>query len=254
MKVFKIILIIISLIWTIMNFIAAVTSPTVVNLTSFIAIIPIITGLYSEIDWLYINWNKIRAYLFLKTVSFTLKSSRYISQEETIESLECHTRNCLKKNKYSIKEAFVQRTHEDLYFDVINNGFCSKLRVNIHNDSTGTRLTIKMEYQSAYRDVSQFWKEFLLVRNDFFAQFSILQDTKERYDVTINTTEAKEYSPFYRLTVKHVGKYKINKFNLKFSDDKLRIETSMNKIYGSSENYQDIEKMIKEYIPISRLT
>ena len=146
-----------------MNFIAAVTSPTVVNLTSFIAIIPIITGLYSEIDWLYINWNKIRAYLFLKTVSFTLKSSRYISQEETIESLECHTRNCLKKNKYSIKEAFVQRTHEDLYFDVINNGFCSKLRVNIHNDSTGTRLTIKMEYQSAYRDVSQFWKEFLLV-------------------------------------------------------------------------------------------
>ena len=74
MKITKIILLGISLVWTIVNFFKAVASPDVVNITNFVGVIPIIAGLYSEIDWIYINCNKLKAYFLLKTVNFTVKS------------------------------------------------------------------------------------------------------------------------------------------------------------------------------------
>ena len=72
--------------------------------------------------------------------------------------------------------------------------------------------------------------------------------------MTINSDKNKNYSPFYRLTVRHVGKVKVEQFNLNFSDDNLKVQTSLNKIYATSDNYQDIEKLIKEYIPLSKLS
>lgn len=114
MKKIKIILIITSLIWTLANFYQALLSPTVINLTSFIGIVPIIAALYSEIDWLYIHWNKFRAYLFLKTVSFTPKSSKFLKETITLNQLEKQTRSILKENDYSINEATFSKTHEDI--------------------------------------------------------------------------------------------------------------------------------------------
>lgn len=64
MKFTKIFLIATSLIWTILNFFQVITSPTAVNLTSFVGIIPVVSALYSEVDLIYIYFNKARAYFF----------------------------------------------------------------------------------------------------------------------------------------------------------------------------------------------
>lgn len=253
MKYTKIILIVISLIWTSINFYSVVTSPNVVNLTCFLGIVPIISSLYSEIDWIYINWNKLRAYLFLKTVSFAPKSSRYVEDNIKFYDLESLVRSSLTANNYMIEEAYVKRTEEDLYMRILKDGLKSDLTVNFHKKLDGGRLTLKIDYQLAYRDVNKFWKSFINVRNELFSQFAKTTNSKERYDVTIQTTNEKNYNPFYRLTVKHVGRSEIKNFDLKFTDNNLTVTTNMNKIYGTSSNYQDIERLIKEYVPLSRL-
>ena len=241
MKKIKIILIITSLIWTLANFYQALLSPTVINLTSFIGIVPIIAALYSEIDWLYIHWNKFRAYLFLKTVSFTPKSSKFLKETITLNQLEKQTRSILKENDYSINEATFSKTHEDIYIDIESTrGIRNKLSISLHPESNGQRLIFKADYQLAYRDVKKQWDSFLSLRDNLF-------------DVTIKTDKHREYNPFYRMTVRHLGKKEVKKFDLQFKDNDLSVKTTLNKIYGTSINRQDIEKLIKEYIPLSRL-
>ncbi|MEG3265786.1 hypothetical protein [Streptococcus suis] len=256
MKLFKIVLIVTSLVWTCYNFWIAINSSGSVNLVNFVTIIPIITALYTEIDWIYIHSNKIRAYFLLKTVKFTAKSYKYIDEETSIAELENSIREELLSNhKYKIDEAHIKRTHEDLYFTVESeSGVSNSLVISTKQDSRGQCVTIKCEYQIAYRDVATSWKSFLSVRNNFFAKFAQAENSKERFDVTITTDKNKKYSPFYRLTVKHIGKVKIEKFDLTFRDSKLKVVTNLNKIYGTSDNFQDIEKLIKEYIPLSKLT
>lgn len=254
MKYAKIFLIVISAVWTIINLYKAITSPNVVNLTSFLGIIPIFSALYSEIDWIYISCNKIKAYFFLKTVKFTPKSSRYIDDGISITKLEKSIRKLLKDYSYKINEAFIKITDEDLYIPVISvEGLNVKLTINIHQESSGWRLTLKSEYQIAYRDVSKCWNAFLKIRDELFSESAKTSNSKDRYDVTINTDNSKKYNPFYRLTIKNVGKPKVQSFNLKFTDENLSITTNMHKIYGSSKYRQDIEKMIKDYVPLSKI-
>ena len=234
MKITKIVLIIISLIWTLVNLYQAIHSPTVVNLTSFMGVVPIIAALYSEIDWLYINWNKFRAI--------------------TLNQLEKQIRSVLKANDYSINEATFRKTHEDIYIDIESTkGIKNKLSISLHPESNGQRLIFKADYQLAYRDVKKQWDSFLLLRNDLFSIYSREESSKERFDITINTDKHRKYNPFYRLTVRHLGKKEVKKFNLQFKDNALSVTTTINQIYGTSNNHQDIEKLIKEYIPLSRL-
>lgn len=254
MKLAKIFLIVTSLIWTVINLYKAIISPNVVNLTSFLGIVPIFSALYSEIDWIYIKCNKIKAYFFLKTVKFTPKSSRYIDDGVSIISLEERVRKLLENYSYKINEAFIKRTNEDLYIPITNvKGLDTSITINIHQESSGWRLTLKSEYQIAYRDVSKCWRAFLEIRDELFSEFAKTSSSKERYDVTINTDNSKKYNPFYRLTIKNVGEPKVKSFNLKFADENLTVITNMHKIYGSSKHRQDIEKMIKEYVPLSKI-
>ncbi|MEY8462467.1 hypothetical protein [Streptococcus merionis] len=255
MKPFKIFLIFTSIVWTVYNLVNAITSTQSVNLVNFLGIVPVVTSLYTEIDWLYIQWNKLRAYFFLKTVNFTAKSYKYTLEDKSISELESCIRELLSIHKYNVQEAFIKKTHEELFFPIeSNSGVSNSLVISTKEASEGKIITIKCEYQIAYRDVALFWKSFLRIRNDFFAKFAQAENSKERYDVTIKTDKNKKYSPFYRLTVKHVGKVKVEKFDLKFSDGDLKVITNLNKIYGTSNNYQDIEKLIKEYIPLSKLS
>lgn len=254
MKITKIILIAVSIVWTIVNLYKAVVSPNVVDLTTFLAIMPIISSLYSEIDWIYVRWNKTKAYFILKTVSFTPKSSIFIEDKISIDELEKHVKNVLKTCNCNIKTPFVTRTHEDLYIQLINaEGLHIDVTVNISQECMGYRLTIKNEYQIAYRDVKKCWSMFLDIRNKLFSEFAKASNTKERYDVTIYTGKVKNYNPFYRLTIRHIGQPKIQKFCLEFNDKDLVVKTTANKIYGSSPKYQDIERLIDEYVPLSKV-
>ena len=53
--------------------------------------------------------------------------------------------------------------------------------------------------------------------------------------------------------MRHVGKKEDKKFSLEFKDKNLLVKTNNNKIYGTSNNYKDIEKLIKEYVALSRI-
>lgn len=127
------------------------------------------------------------------------------------------------------------------------------MTLNLHSENDIQRLTIKADYQIAYRDVKEQWYAFLKLRNELFSHYSIARNTTDRFDVTINTDKQKKFNPFYRLTVRHVGKKEDKKFSLEFKDKNLLVKTNNNKIYGTSNNYKDIEKLIKEYVALSRI-
>lgn len=102
------------------------------------------------------------------------------------------------------------------------------------------------------RDVNKTWKEFCQLQESLFNNFARSSKSKPRYDVTIKTN-TKNFNPFYRLTVRRLGKAEVQNFTLKFTDGPLTVTTSQHKIYASSGQRQDIDKLIKNYVPLSKI-
>ena len=65
MKIFKIILIIVSLVMTIVNVWKAVTANLVVNWLNLTSLVPILIALYYEWDWLFIKLNQVKSWLLI---------------------------------------------------------------------------------------------------------------------------------------------------------------------------------------------
>lgn len=253
MKKIKIIFLVISLIWTIFNFVMAFYSP-VSDFTKFLNIIPILIAIYYEIDIIYIFWNKILAYFFLKTIVFKATSHRHISNEVSILDIEQHITRCLVNKKYTFKQKWgFERTDDFLIMTVSDpSGIKTTIKMMLQQVNDHQLISFTIDNQVAYRSVRHQWDEFRSLSDDFFSNFAKVSNTNDRYDVAISTDKMKKYNPFYRLTVRHLGKTEIQKFDLKFKDKNLEVTTTMNKIYGTSSDIHDIERLIKEYIPLSQ--
>lgn len=244
-----------SLIWTFVTLIKDIFDGGGVNFVEFVSVIPAIVVLYSEIDWIYIKWNKLRAYFSANTISFSPKYQFVAESNTTILDVNSYFKEVLSKLNYkSIDKKSRKNTHQDLFYVVRSeNGIEANIEIKISpKDYDKIGIILKFDYQISYRDAKEKWEEFEKIRNMMFAKYSIAEGEKQRYEVSIQTSKT-AFNPFYRLTVRHLGGDKIDKFNLTFRDGDLKITSTLHQIYGVSENPESIKKMINEYIPLSKI-
>lgn len=254
-KVWKVTLALLSLGWTIYNIICMVKKGEVINLNVLLGIVPVITVLYTEIDFIYIMFNKTRAYFSASTISFSTKFQYITISNDNLQEIEGNFRKVIRELGLTFNESKAPRnTNETLYFRINSlkgiefDAIVTRQKI----DDEDIRLILKFEYQISYRDVKAKWNEFEKIRNNFFATYAMKQGTKQRYDLTIKTSQTK-FNPFYRLTVRHLGSTNVENFILKFSDESTQITTSPQKIHATSPNPESMNKVIKEYVPLSKI-
>lgn len=253
-KFFKVLLILVSVIWTSWSVANAFLNSGVMNLLPLASLIPVFAALYSEVDWIYIQANKVRSYFSAKTVSFTPKFQYAVESAVSIDQVKNDLDDSLKMLRQRVNTKRQQRHSEELIqYDVITEtGLSYDLDLTVQNQEELTVLVLKVYYQVSYRDVNKTWKEFCQLQESLFNNFARSSKSKPRYDVTIKTN-TKNFNPFYRLTVRRLGKAEVQNFALKFTDGQLTVTTSEHKIYGSSGQRQDIDKLVKNYVPLSKI-
>ncbi|QMU86679.1 MULTISPECIES: hypothetical protein [Latilactobacillus] len=254
MKAIKVTLVLISLVWTGWNVMTAILSKTVVNLLSLTALVPILTALYTEVDWIYIKINKFLAFHSANTVSLEPRFSRISNSTRSLEEIDQKIRSILQNENIKVYDKrSAPNNHENLYYTVLDENQL-KFNLNLSKEpcKEGERISLKGEYQVSYRDVDKTWKEFVKLKSIIFNTFSNKEDEIPRADIMIRTNDVK-FNPFYRLTVRHLDNKKIERFNLKFSEGDLEVTTSLHQIYATSKDEADIEKVISEYVPLSKI-
>ncbi|MCT3057282.1 hypothetical protein EFN29_07480 [Leuconostoc citreum] len=204
---------------------------------------------------MFIKINKVRAWFSQKTVSFTVKHQIIVDNFDDIESLDSKIQTIFKKSELVIDETKSPNPSEEtMYYQVINKNklsFFISVAASRESDEL-TNLILKIEYQIAYRDVKQKWEDFLMLQQKIFNLYSCDVHEKPRFEVWIKTGNT-QFNPFYRLTIRHLTNVRIDNFKLTYSDDNLKVTSTLHQIYAKSDSYIAIKKMIDEYVPLSNV-
>ncbi len=252
------ILLSLSLVFTILNVINSVRSATYVNLLGITAIAPILMAFYQESDWLYVHWNRVTSYLKNQTARFEMTfyieyDSDFLldDKESLINELNKVLNSTLSdlnikfqrggKRKFDGNYAqFRVKTKENLEFSI-----------EMSNDhiSTLNNVAIKLKFQVSSRSIDKCWKLSKSFRDKFLSR---VKNTTQRTDLVIDMSNSR-VNPFYRLTFKFIKAKKIENFGLSFMEDNLQIKLKQYEIYATSTEISDLDRVVKEYIPLTKV-
>lgn len=252
MKVFKITLIAVSLLMTIINIWNAITNKLVVNWLNLTSLAPIIIALYYEWDWLFIQANKFKSWFSNKTVSFKATIHLYFEdedykQEHITEKLQTAVFNFIKSKECTTNgKAEVVLPYSKLNLETKNK---LKFILEITGGDHGDSIAISMNYQISARNINNCWLMFKELCETVSDRFEL---SRRRYDALLDYSASKQ-NPFYRLTIKPIDADHVNNFKLDFSENSMKIIIDNNRLYASSENVDNIHEVLSNYIPLTHV-
>lgn len=247
---------IISLLVTICNLINAFLNNIFVNYLQIAAIVPIFTVIYSESASVYTIWNRFVANLFGKTIGF---ESTYIffTDEDIEEDYFDLVQNYLKTQNYRLKGSAVKKLDDgkDVIFSAEDeSGVKSEylLSKTYDKDAMAMRVSFSVSIQLSYKDLKKAWTNYRTLLSGAFSHVSKIQN-KQHYSLSIFASSTTSFKPFYRLIVKNIDPKNIDLFKLEYRDNDMKITTTQNKIYATSKNIDDMNRIIAELIPLTHL-
>lgn len=256
MKIVKIvkfifaILIIISSIITTVQFIAS--KDWTKGLQTFAAITTAATFCYEEFDEIYALTNRLKGWILNKTVNFSISFYTY-NEELNVQDIQTALKRAMKKGEFSIIEGRNRKIEADGTLDtIITTPKNLNIICKISRDDINFVYKIKLKFQISSREISHSWdigKEF---RDNFLAGLNVGEE--KRCDIEIDMSDAK-INPFYKLTVKTINAQDVVDFELSADvSDSLEIELHQYKLYATSSRISDLEKLIKEYVPLATVS
>lgn len=252
MKIFKIILIIVSLVMTIVNVWKAVTANLVVNWLNLTSLAPILIALYYEWDWLFIKLNQVKSWLLNKTVRFNVSFHLNLDEDDLrVSDIEQKLSEALE---YAMQQNDLQyhkqkRISLPYTKDILVTKDRLTFPLKIIGGDNETPIVISMDYQVSSKNINQCWQIFQNFEDKFTSKFVA---TKQRYDILLDFSASKQ-NPFYRLTLKALDKKTVNNFKLNFTEGRMRVDISNNQLHASSDKLSDLDEILREYVPLTHV-
>lgn len=172
-----------------------------------------------------VHWCCSYTYKIDNNISFRDLSKKYIEK--------------LRKESCDIKDIY--NTNYSLSFSINNRNL-----LICYDD---TEQEIKIEYGSnvSYKESIKLFEDDFLIYKRIFE--NLTANTNE-YCYTINLRFT-EFNPFYSLYIKNYADIKVEKFNLNYTVDELRIEISDKVMVIHSSDEKSIIKALKNYLIVS---
>lgn len=254
MKAFRILLAIASIILTVYNVCVAFFSKTLINLVSLANIIPMLAVIYLESENVYRKVNKFVAWFRANTVGFDTYLKFKIDEDNTELASDFNNSffDMLHSNNYEFKRKDIQKFEDDF---VINNLTKNGVKFSVSNSRSSShdgsiKFEIKFNFQVSYRDVKNSWLIFDKIQRAITEGKNIKDKT---YSFSLYDNSNNKFNPFYKLIVKNIDPVNVKKFELKYTENKVKISTFKNKIYASGADIIQLGKIISDYIPFTKL-
>lgn len=222
------------------------------GLQAFAAVTTAATFCYEEFDEVYSVSNRLVGWLLNKTVSFSVAFYTY-NEDLDDQDIQRAFDNVRKKLKLNISEGRDRKIDNEGELNTVIstpqnlNIFCKISRDNIDNI-----YKIKLRFQISSRGIKNSWNIAKDFRDIFLAKLSVGDDN--RCDIEIDMSDAK-INPFYKLTIKTIRAKDVTDFKLSADvSDSLKIVLHQYKLYATSNKTSDLEKIIKEYVPLAQVS
>ncbi|MCG0611505.1 hypothetical protein [Lactiplantibacillus plantarum] len=248
-KIFIFVLISLTSIMTVINIYNAVANNIVINWMSLTSLAPVIIAMYSEFDWIYVTWNKLRSWAKNNTVAFSSSFFVYTDEQKSYAELQQRVSNAMKTCKFTFQQGVSREITSNYYRTGLKtcNGLNFDLSISIDPCEELNVINVKLDYQISSRTVKNSWSDFKKFRDEFI---NGLATQKKRYDIVIDMKET-GLNPFYRLTLKPIKAKHLDDVCLKFNENGLNVEITKNRIAASAQDPDLIDKIIKQYIPLT---
>lgn len=250
-KFAKWVLIVFSLVMTVINIWSAITAKIAINWLSITALGPIFFAIYSESDWVYVNFNRIHSWVINNTVSFNSSFSIYTDKDINYSVINKRIESAMKACDLKFQSGSSRQMTSEFYRGYLKTKNNLKLSLIISNDpdEDNNILRVALDYQISSRIIKESWNDFKSFR-EFFVNG--LATKKYRYDLTIDMTNT-GLNPFYRLTLKSVNANNLENVYLKFKEENTEIEITKNKIHASSSEISRMDEIVEQYIPLTKV-
>lgn len=208
--------------------------------------------LYNQSNDVFIIWNKYILSFFRNSTSAWSATHRYYLNEFNIEKEFNNLVDSLKSAGWRIQKKSCNNSKIEVTASL--NGL--KRTFKIYETEKSECIQIKFSYETSIntRQANAEWKNFKRVISKFEEGLPLLRKIpQEERAIYIISIKLNKYNPFYRLAIRHLDKPQKVAFKLNFSEKGVNIEIEPHTIKAISDNIESIEKVLNDYIVMSRL-
>ncbi|RHW48445.1 hypothetical protein [Lactobacillus bombicola] len=215
---------------------------------------------YNNFNIIFILCRKILAFILNDTVSVNNAYKIFLKSDFSLEKIKEEFEN--KCNEKLDIEKVINNFSDQLTLEINSKGIISNVDIKCINDTENyLELVLNVKASTSYRDSKK-------VTKLFFALVSIVDNlTPKLYDIQKNegiklsnplftsTIQMEKYNPFYRYVVKYTSLIKDTNFKKldieKDNDTKIQITNHKMKI--TTNNIDNLQSILKDYISISTI-
>lgn len=250
-KIKKIIVIVLCILTILINLKILLLNGGIINFLNLISLAPVLLTLYNNSDFLYLKVNKFLFYFRNKTINFE-PEIKFIVDEGLgkLSDVEKNVDIYLDENRFSLMQNGVTKTDCTIDKSIISeNQLISKITISVGNDGIHDYFKVKWNFQISFRDLSNNWKNFKNLRECLLKKFN--SDSVVN-SVLIKTSESNT-SLFYKLTIKKFDNLIVKSADLEVNNDEITINIGKNSLYAHSEKIDEIEDVVKNFIPLTNV-
>lgn len=208
--------------------------------------------LYSQSNDVFIFWNKHILSFFRQSTSAWSATHRYYLKEFNIDNEFNNLVDSLKSAGWKI----VKRYHVGSKIEVIASLHGLQRTFKLYETEKNDYVQVKFSYETSIntRKAIKEWANFKRIIGKFEEGLPLLRDiSEEDRAIYVISIELDDYNPFYRLAFRHLDKPKELEFNLSFVENGVNVEIEPHTIKATSDNIESVEKVLTDYIVLSRL-
>lgn len=229
---------------------------TVGKITSAASLtVALIIYAYQNWNWLFIVLNKIVACIFQKTVAYALSYKFYVSKntdkDEIFDKLikEYKNKSNYKSNEYNSNKLKIVLFSTTIVIKINDYGETKQINVDVLS-SLSYRESKKAT--SIFFDIINFINTIVGPQLDGNYNLNLnIEEQKSCYKASI---ELEKGNPFYQYVAKHIGNDPKTSFDKMILNEKdVEIIIYSHKMVVKTKNKEKLEKVLKNYIPISTI-
>lgn len=250
-KIAIVILCLLTILINLYNFISSIINRDFINLLYLLSLGPVFLTLYNNCDWLYLKINKLLFYFRNKTISFEPEVKFFVSEDDCdLSNVEKNVDDYLVANQFIGTQNGIIKTNDSIDKSILSeNQLNSKIKISVGNDGINYFIKVKWNFQISFRDLKNNWKNFKNIREEILKR---VNSYAVMNSVLIKTSESNT-SLFYKLTIKKFDNLVVKSANLIVENDEIGIKIGKNELYASSEKIDEIEDVVRNFIPLTNV-
>ncbi len=211
---------------------------------------------YNNWNWVFIYVQRIWASLSGETVSWSVSYRKYFDINFNFSEFCNDFYNSL--NDKLVLTSF-NKEDEELIISYEKNGLPIKVEICCVLQEDSYLFQVRFDSSTSYKDSKKVRKYFF----DFIELVDVnspkLFDKAKNENIKLNNSfysaniRLVKYNPFYKYILKHIQTDSKEKFSINLKENNMRIKISPHKLIVQNATKDELEEVLSDYVPISRI-